>query len=112
VRGAMATSTVSWRQRSTGGHAGVHAGAHGLFSYDMLPPLAPSEVLEQKLVASPRVRRDGDTELGYGGNVNMTRLRPPVDGDRTGCGGIAFGRGTRARRPHASYFHIFFMKLN
>jgi hypothetical protein len=51
----MAALAVSWRQRSTGGRAGIHAGAHGPFPYDMLPPLAPPEVLEQKLVASPRV---------------------------------------------------------
>ncbi|CAD6246083.1 unnamed protein product [Miscanthus lutarioriparius] len=50
----MAASAVSWRQRSTGGRAGVCAGAHGLFLYDMLPLLAPPEVLEPKLVASPR----------------------------------------------------------
>jgi hypothetical protein len=52
--GAMAALGVSWRQRSTRGRAGIHAGARGLFPYDMLPTLAPPGVLEHKLVASPR----------------------------------------------------------
>jgi hypothetical protein len=44
--GAMVASAVSGRQCSTRGHTGVHAGARGPFPYDMLPPLAPPEVLE------------------------------------------------------------------
>jgi hypothetical protein len=47
-------SAVSWRQWSTGGHVGVRVGARGPFPYDMLPPLDSLEVLEHKLVASPR----------------------------------------------------------
>jgi hypothetical protein len=53
--GAMAASAVSWRKRSIGGRTGIHAGACGQFPYDMLPPLAPLEVLKQKLVASSRM---------------------------------------------------------
>jgi hypothetical protein len=37
--GATAASTVSWRQCSTEGRAGVRASAHDPFPYDMLPPL-------------------------------------------------------------------------
>jgi hypothetical protein len=42
---AMAAA-VRWRHRSTEGCASVRVGARGSFPYNMLPPLAPPEVLE------------------------------------------------------------------
>jgi hypothetical protein len=50
--GAMTALAVSWRWRSTEGRARIRAGARGPSLYDMLLPLAPPEVLEEKLVVS------------------------------------------------------------
>jgi hypothetical protein len=78
---------VSWWWRSTEGCA------HSPSLYDMLLPLAPPEVLEEKLVASPTC--DGDADPGYGGDVGTTRMRP-LAGAASGWAPLLRGRGGRS----------------
>jgi hypothetical protein len=72
--GAMVALAVSWRQHSTGGRAGVRAGARGPFPYDMLPSLAPRE--GPRAEAYGISSNDRDADPGYGGDAGATRLKP------------------------------------